>query len=414
MNKTLLATLVLSLGLIGCGGGGGSKGGNSLGNNNSGGTGAGNGTVVVPDVDKEEEWLGYSLDKLIDIRSGKDYAAKWYQFNEEPNGNFQLVTHPNFNDPYEFTFKNGKILSKRNSALDDTLEPMYAYNGIILKKEANDTADNENGAQRIGKYNADGIESAIAVDENGQIVGANVHLTYKPYKGDSNLEIIESYEAKKLEGDFIGQVLNPALYEAANLATTSSLITSDSKYKAYLPAVWKAHPSNLANTKFTKGAACLVLRGKESNIPHFYAKSGGSVPIAIRDSFEKNYGLNTFDVNTTSNGTEITIGYKNTDGVIDNRYGTLNTKEVGAPWYTAISYTGQYHTDYVDMYTMKVDQIFDNHEALLAELEESGQTPSVAQTKWLEIQERNAINGCDLYNKAARDQIRAFLTKVHS
>lgn len=390
MKKKLLATVVTALFLTACGGGGSS---NSSGGN-TGGNDGGNGGII------ENPNQIYTVEQLTDISN--EYAQAWYQFNENPFGQYSPLTHYNYQDPYEFSFKDGKVFSKYYSALDAFVYPTYAYDTTILELQDNDTLDNVDGKQRIGILQG----KPQLITEGGV---KKLVISSKPYKGDSDLVITQKYIVQELNGKKIGQTANPSLYDLMNDSAVSSNFLNDDGFNSYIPALWNNHSSKLSSRTFTANTLCLNLESLSTNKPIFFSKTNGRVTAAERQKYEETHGLIEFaqiDNGTNTITKKVAENVPVYDGVPQEM--SILVQPKGQPTYTAISYIGQYVESEINKLNSDLEPIDSALENIL------GIDVDAAYKATLNAQKKHAGLTCDLYNKEARNQLRSFLIEVNN
>lgn len=397
MKKTLLSSIVVSLLLAGCGGGGG--GSSSSVDNNNGGNNGGGGNTTPP--------ASYTLAQLADFDN--EYAQNWYQFNENEENDFSHFTHSNYHEPYEFAFKDNKILSKINSSMDSRIYPTYSNGSTIIEYSANDTADNIDNMQRIGILQ--GKPDLIGTGEDTKLV-----LSFKPYKGETDLVVNMTYKVTSLDGKRMGQTANPTLYQAVNNSITASEFINGDDYKRYIPALWNAHSSKLSTKTFGKNTACLTVQKIETNHPTFFAKYGGKTSTTEREEYDAEHGLVVATTITDADQNKLTqrlpttvSSYADVPQKMSMVYAAKDQ-----PSYAHTSYIGNYINKALDANNVQLSNIDDIYDAVMAAAKELNTTVDPAFNTYIKIAKENVGKGCDLYNREARNQLRDFLIEVNN
>lgn len=392
MKKTLLASVVVGLGLtlVGCGGGGG---GSSKGSNNN------TPTTPVPTSPVAE------LEKAVDL----EISNTWYQFETDENNMF---THYNYNNPTEFRFTNNKIYSQ--VVVGAQAYPTYFTANATYKYEGSDTIDNIGSLQRIGKLK--NKEVVVEKDEDG-LETSYLLLTTVPYTADVNdpnaLTITHKYKIIDLEGQSISESLNPAGYAYVN----SPYISETEKQSEYSkPLVTLLDDSKgFTATKFTKGAYCLSAVSSTANQDYFFVKSGGSLPSPTFDNIYKDEYTVTkdFAAHDGKTGTLYTVpAEKMYNG--DTFDSAIVLEDNKSNYMTAVYHIGQYFPqgeyNYKVAHAKYIDSVLGLFQSRLGE----GETLDPNLVGEMEIYKEYALTGCDLYNRAGRDQARQFLISVNN
>lgn len=407
MKKSLLATMVLSLTLIGCGGGGG--GGD---NSSSGGE-----TKPTPQTP--------TLADAIDLNSAN--GQSWFEFNDNDEDLENLFTHTNYNDPYQYTFKGNKILSKRNMPTDQVVYPTYITSSKAYIYDVNDTVDNvdsglEHTHQRIGTIKKSDV---ITENDSNGVKQTYWVVQFVPYGENINdtgaLVITHKYRLIDLNGKSIAESLNPALYATINNPATKSLYSTESYMNKFYTAYQLGNPSKLAETKFTNGAVCLALDSTSANQGYFFAKHGGYITPVEADNIRKDYQFDLKQSYVLKSEIPISIeSYSPAEQVNPEFFYDYNAALVhyntnDKSLMTAQHYFGTFDTGAKNTAQDRMTRKYNRYVQDLKDYEQWVDKELAAQMLHAyDLEKENYHKGCDLYNQAGRDQARLYLTKVNN
>lgn len=396
MKKSLLASVVVGLALVGCGGGGSSNDSSSQNPKN-------------PESPNSNITPTEKLENAANLE--KENNGTWYQFELNGESGADLFTHSNYNNPTEFTFKNGKILS--SSSITPMIYPTYFTDTGSYLYDGSDTIDNVNGVQRIGK-----IKNKEIITEkgtNGQDV-VYLSITSVPYTANQydnkELTITHKYKVVNLDGKAIAETLAPFESDYVNSPTFRSEALSDSSIRQVVKMVDKQ--GSFAATKFKEGAYCLSLVSSNANQDYFFSKTIGSLPSPTFENMKDTYSeKQDFNVQGGNTGTLFTVPSEKTYQ-LDSLGSAVVLENNNSNQMTARYYQGNFFKKGEYNYQEGVNSLSDVVEKYYIEnfFKNEGKLPADFK-EYEELLKQHSVSGCHLFNREGRNQARNFLINVN-